>query len=108
VQIPVYVLGLHVALISFVINVLEQLLTGKVLTVFDDLRQSWMVDIDTVNLAALAFELKSNLPAIHFGVAVEHGGQSVGVVGSGVFFVANANKADLEQLNHSREHLVPG
>src|ERR671912_711871 len=88
------------------LDVLEKLLAWQIATVLHDAGQTTIVDTDRVPLAALAAELEPHGRSAHGDVLVLQRRQSKRAVRPGVLFVADADRAALEQLHDRREDLV--
>jgi hypothetical protein len=95
-NVRVYVIGLHVLLLTVPVNVLKQLLARQILHAAYDGSEPCVVQLDFVAFAALAFEREAQPVALHFHVSVVHRAEPERAVGARVLFVADANQRRLE------------
>ena len=107
-EVGVDVLGADVADLAGVVDVLEQVLTGKVLAARDDPAQPPVRHLDTVPLSGLADEAEPQRRAIDLRVAIAERGQAERLVEPGVLLVADPDERDLQQPDHGGQHLLAG
>jgi len=105
-QVRVDIRGVHVLPAPMFVEILKELLAGKIAALLDDTRETAIVDTDTVPLPALSSELKPQGRSLHLDVLIAQRRQAERIVGFRVLVVADANQAALEQLHHRGEHLL--
>src|SRR5437773_6681125 len=86
--------------LAVVIGVLKEKLPGKLLTGAHNSRDPAVGEIDLAELAAFALKAQMNDRPFYFGVTIAQRRQAIGAIGSGVFFVADADQRAVEEGNH--------
>src|SRR5215212_839104 len=104
-QIGVDILGADGMRRAVLVEVLEQMLTGKVLHPRDIARHAAIAHVDLVRLAALATEGEVHRRSGDVDVVVAQGRQSVGVVVAGILRVADSDQRLVEQAHRDGEGL---
>src|SRR5436189_8903 len=79
-------------LIALIVEILEQFVAGQVAAPFDDARESAIVDVALVAIAALAPEAEMDMAALDADMAVAQGRQPITLIALGVFAVADAEQ----------------
>lgn len=105
-EIGVDVGGGDAAAAAVCVKVLEEFLAGDVAAFFNSVGEFAVVEGDVVELAAFAFEAETDAAALYLDVFVAHGGEAEGVIGAGVFVVADADEGGFEKLDDGGEHLA--
>src|SRR6266513_5385722 len=88
------------------VDVLEQLLPGKVLALLDDAREAPVGDRHRVIDSALAAEAEEQFRALDLDMALAQGGEAEGAVLARVLVVAHADQRLVEQHHHGGEDLA--
>jgi hypothetical protein len=86
------------------IEVLKELLAGQVLALAHDACHSEIMKIDFARFAAFGFELQMNLLAANLGMMISESRKAVRAVGTGVFFIANADQGAIEERDDGGNH----
>ena len=107
-EVGVDVAGIDVGAFAGVIEIGEEFLPGEMLAFLHNLRQHRGVEVDFVIDAGLAAEAEVDGVAFDGDVFVLDGGEAEGVVGAGVFFVADADEGFFEELDHGGEDFFAG
>src|SRR5204863_3109945 len=89
------------------VDVLEQLLSGKVLALLHDAREPPVGDRHGVIDSALAAEAEQQLRALHLDVTLAQRREAEGAVLARVLVVADADQRLVEQHHHGSEDLAP-
>src|SRR4029077_10237884 len=82
-------------MIAVVVEILKQLVARQVATAFDDARESAIVDVALVAVAALAAEAEMNVAAVDARMAITQCRQPEALVLPGVFVVTDAEQSQL-------------
>lgn len=83
--------------VAVFIKVLEEVFTGEVAALADDAGEFAVFQFDVVNLFAFATEMEGDLVSGDADLGIAQGGESVGAVLTGVFGIADADEAAVEQ-----------
>src|SRR5262245_26683732 len=105
-QVPVDVAGIDAPWNAGVIDVLKQLVTGKVAALCDDSGEPSIVDVHRMVDSALPAKLEAQHATTHPHVAVAQRRQSKGLILLHVLLVSDTNEALLEELHDRRQHFV--
>jgi len=94
--------------VAVVVEVLEELVAGEVEAALDDVGEATVLDVDGVVDAGFSLEVEGDGAAVDVDVAVVQGGEAVGVVFAGIFFVADADAGGLHEADDGAEDLFAG
>src|SRR5438132_11197247 len=87
------------------VDILEQLVAGQVATSLDDAGEPAIDDVALATQTAFAAEAEMDMAVFDRDMAVAQGGQSIALVGSGVFAVADPKQRQLHQPHDRGENL---
>lgn len=104
----IHIIRIDPAHLSVLVHILEQLIPGEIMTLLDDVRQPPIVQFHFMALAAFAAEPETYAVTSDLDVLVTQRGQSVGMIGLGVFDVADADRGSLQQTHDRRQDLLAG
>src|SRR5438105_6969783 len=92
--------------LAVLVEILEQLVAGKVAASLDDAGEPGIVDVALATQAAFAAKAEMDMAAFDRDMAVAQGGQSIALVVSGVFAVADPEQSQLQQPHDGRQNLL--
>lgn len=107
-QIIIHIGRKDFAAFTVVVEVLKKFLAGNVLAAFDDFGEAWVVQFDLVHLAAFAAKFEAHLAAADAHMAIAHRREPERIILFGVFFVADADDAGLENPHNRGKDFLNG
>src|SRR5437867_858576 len=106
-QVLVDVGGIDDLRLALVVDVLEELVTGQLLTVTDHTGQPSIREVDSMTLPSLAAELEAQRGTLNGDVLGAQRREPIGMVLSRVLFVPDSDQRGLEQTDDRGQHLFP-
>ena len=102
-QVFIYVGGVD-GVVALAVFVLEEFVTGDVLTASNDAGEAPIREIDSVFDSAFPLKIEGDGGSIHAYMPVPHGGETEGMVFARVFLVAYPDQCGLHKAHYGGQH----